>query len=124
MKRILALLMATVMICMAFAGCGNKADDKKADPTVITKDVYVGGLIYTESMIQQNAGFALGDYLDVEIGEGMTGADLIKDNADDLFHEFECVKLIAEEKGIKVTDGIHVVNQLTLKQTDYPGLFG
>ena len=27
-------------------------------------------------------------------------------------------------KGIKVTDGIHIVNQLTLKQTDYPGLFG
>lgn len=32
--------------------------------------------------------------------------------------------VMLNEKGIKVTDGIHIVNQLTLKQTDYPGLFG
>ncbi len=106
MKRILALLMATLMICAVFAGCGDKkADEVTLSKNIgeITKEVYTGGLRYAEAMLQQTYGLQFSDYLDMDMGDGTTGADFIRENTNGMFREFESVKVIAAEKGIEFT---------------------
>ncbi len=101
MKRVLALLMATLMICAAFTGCGEKAETELG---TITTEIYKSGLRYAEAMLQQSYGLAFSQYLDMEMGDGTTGADFIKKNTEAMFREFESVKTLAKENGIKFTD--------------------
>ena len=102
MKRVLALLMATLMICAAFTGCGEEKAETELG--TITTEIYKSGLRYAEAMLQQSYGLAFSQYLDMEMGDGTTGADFIKENTEAMFREFESVKTLAKENGIKFTN--------------------
>ncbi|MBQ7120230.1 MAG: peptidylprolyl isomerase [Oscillospiraceae bacterium] len=116
MKRILALLMAVLMTCTLFAGCGDeKAAEKPAEETPavevsdstlgeLTLEAYIGALGYADVVMQQNYGMSFKDYLDMDMGDGTTGADFLKENTEEMLREFESVKLIAEENGLEFSD--------------------
>lgn len=109
MKKIIAMMLAILMLCASLAGCGEKKAEtapaeEKANVGTITLDVYKGGLVYTDMVMQQQYGISFGQYLDMDMGDGTTGADFIKKNAEELFREFESVKVLAEENDLGFTD--------------------
>ncbi len=70
----------------------------------VSEEVYRGALGYANMTFENNYGMALSDNLDENIGYGMTGADLLKQQTMSLITEFEAVRLFATENGIKLSD--------------------
>ena len=103
--RILSLLVAAIMICTLFAGCGLFGG--KTVMTVggnpISEKIYEGALAQAASYFSQNFGIDATQILDMELSEGVTGADVIKENADSFVLEFESVNLFAKENGVALT---------------------
>ena len=85
--------------------------DKTQRKTVILKkkatvsaEVYRGALMYVDGVMQQSYGILLSDYIDENIGYGMTGADMLKQQAFSFITEFESARLFAMENGITLSD--------------------
>ncbi|MBQ7119560.1 MAG: S-layer homology domain-containing protein [Oscillospiraceae bacterium] len=70
----------------------------------ISEEIYRGALIYVNDVMMQNYGMAISDYLNENIGYGMTGADMLKQETFGMLTEFEAARLFAIENGIKLTD--------------------
>lgn len=71
---------------------------------MVSADIYRGALAYVNSAMEASYGIALSDCLDEDIGYGMTGAALLREQALSLITEFEAVRLFALENGIKLSD--------------------
>lgn len=101
--RILSIVLAAAMLCSLLSGCMGGKTVMKVGGNAISEEIYSSALTYTNDMFQQNYGFSVADALDEEMGDGTTGADMLKGQADDLLKEFESVLLYAKEKGIEFT---------------------
>lgn len=97
--RLLSLALVAVMLCSVLAGCGATTVMKIGDAN-ISKDVATAAISYADLMFQQTNGFSLGQMLDVELAEGQTGADLLKQEADGLLLEIEAVNQFAKSEGV------------------------
>ncbi len=71
---------------------------------VVSADIYRGALKYVDVTMNQSYGMALSDYLDEDIGYGVTGADMLREQVFSLITEFEAARLFAIENGIKISD--------------------
>ncbi|MBQ4545507.1 MAG: peptidylprolyl isomerase [Oscillospiraceae bacterium] len=103
--KIISLLLAAAMLVTMLSGCslfGGKTVMKIGDNS-ISEEIYSAALAYADNFFQQSYGISLKDYLDTEMADGMTGADMLKENADGLVKEFESVALFAKENGIEIT---------------------
>ncbi len=103
MKRIklLSLVLVAVMLCSVLAGCGATTVMKIGDAN-ISKDVASAAIAYADLIFQQNYGLSLASMLDQEMGEGQTGADLLKGQAEAVLREFEAVNQFAKSEGIEL----------------------
>lgn len=72
--------------------------------TTVSAEIYRGALMYVNGMMQQSYGILLSDYLDENIGYGMTGADMLKQQALSFVTEFEATRLFAMENGATLSD--------------------
>lgn len=100
--RIISLLVAAAMLCTLLSGCVGGKTVMKIGGNAISEDIYSAALIYTDLMMQQNVGLSIASYLDEPLGDGKTGADMLKEQADSFIKEFESVVLLAKEKGISL----------------------
>ena len=103
--KIISLLLAAVMLVTMLSGCslfGGKTVVKVGGES-ISEELFSAALVYSDTMFQQNYGISLKDYLDQEMADGMTGADMLKENALGFFKEFESLAKVARENGIELT---------------------
>ncbi len=103
-KRIISLFMAAVILCAVFSGCslfGGKTV-MKIGGNRISEDIYSYALLMVDSEFQQSYGMSFASLLDTQVAEGVTGADMLKGNADNLLLEFAAMRILAEDNGIKL----------------------
>ncbi len=104
--KFLALVMAVVMLCSLFSGC-SLFDGKTiltVDGKNISEDIYSSALALAESSFYNQNGVMLREILDVQLGENMTGADILKQYAESILCELEAARIIAEQNGLGLTD--------------------
>ena len=103
--RILSLIIAVFMLCALLAGCDDGAKTvMKVGGSNISKDIYASAIVQSNMMFEQTYGMSLATMLNEDIGDGQkTGADFLKEYAENLLIEFETFSAIAEENGIKLT---------------------
>ncbi len=101
--RILSVILAAAMLCTLLSGCMGGKTVMKIGGNAISEEIYSAAVSYADSFFQQSYGFSMADALDTELSEGVTGADMLKEQADGLVKEFESVVLYAKEKGIELT---------------------
>lgn len=103
--RILSLLVAAVMICTLFAGCGlfGGKTVMKIGGNAISESVYAGGVSQAANYFNQNFGIDISQVLDMEIGEGVTGVDVLKENAEGFIKQYESIRIFAKENGVELT---------------------
>ena len=104
--RIVSLFVVAALLCTLFSGCslfGGKTV-LKIGGNRISEDIYASMLALTDAQFQQQFGFSFGTALDVTLDEeGTTGADFLKDNTDSMLREFEAIRLLAKDNGIKLS---------------------
>lgn len=85
----------------------DKAQRKKLDlkrRTTVSAEIFRGAIAYADMAFAQNYGISLAESLDKEISYGMTGAEILKQQALSMVTEFESVRLFAIENGISFND--------------------
>ncbi|MBR5543605.1 MAG: peptidylprolyl isomerase [Oscillospiraceae bacterium] len=103
--KVLALTLATVLVCSLFAGCslfGGKTILKFGDNN-ISEAVYEGGIGYISMSFMQSYGIQLSQMLGEEFSDGVTGAEFLKEQVDGFFIEGEAINALAKENGISLT---------------------
>ena len=104
--RIVSLFVATALLCTLFSGCslfGGKTV-LKVGGNSISEDIYSSMLTFADLQVQQQIGFSFATALDIELDEeGKTGADFLRERAESIISEFEAVKRIAKDNGIKLS---------------------
>ncbi|MBR3848185.1 MAG: peptidylprolyl isomerase [Oscillospiraceae bacterium] len=104
--RILSLIIAAFMLCTLLAGCDDGAKTvMKVGGARISKDIYASAIVQSNMMFEQTYGMSLASMLGEDMGDGQTtGADLLKEYAENLIIEFETYAAVAKENGIKLTE--------------------
>ncbi|MBQ7120231.1 MAG: peptidylprolyl isomerase [Oscillospiraceae bacterium] len=101
-KSIISMLLAVIMMCTLFTGCGSdpvlKVGDREFD-----EDTYCAAVAYADLVAQQNEGISYAQSLEQEF-EGKKGIDILKEQAEDLLKQMEASRKLANDKGIKLTD--------------------
>ena len=104
--RILSLIIAVFMLCTLLAGCDDGAKTvMKVGGANVSKDIYTSAIVQSNMMFEQTYGMSLASMLNEDMGDGQTtGADFLKEYAENLIIDFETVSAIAKENGIKLTE--------------------
>ena len=102
-RKIATLALSVVMLSAMLSGCvfGGKTV-MKVNGSDVSEQVFLGAVGQMNSMYKQNLGMTVSDLLDQDFGEGMTGADLIKDSAVNYLLSFEAIRSFAKENNIKL----------------------
>jgi len=118
MKRIFTIIIATLLCVSLLAGCGGSdiktKNDKELNETVVTKigDVeitqayynFIYSLLY--SNMAQYEQYYGADWINMEIEEGKTIGDFIKENTMSQIEQLAAAVVIAGENGIKTDSEI------------------
>ncbi len=104
MRKFAALALAVVMLSGLFSGCAiGEKTVLEINGNKISEQLYLGALGQMDVSSQQSMGISFADMLDQDFGDGMTGADALKQSTDSFFKDMETVRLFAEENGITLT---------------------
>lgn len=125
MKRIFTIIIATLLCVSLLAGCGGSdiktKNDKELNETVVAKigDVkitqayynFIYSLLY--SNMAQYEQYYGADWINMEIEEGKTIGDFIKENTMSQIEQLAAAMVIADENGIKTDSEIksHIKEQ-------------
>ena len=118
MKRIVTIIIAALLCVSLLAGCGGSdiktKNDKELNETVVAKigDVkitqayynFIYSLLY--SNMAQYEQYYGADWINMEIEDGKTIGDFIKENTMSQIEQLATAVIIAEEKGIKADSEI------------------
>lgn len=102
--RIISLLLMAAIFCAIFTGCMGGKTVMTIGGNAISEDIYTAGVAFIDAMnFQQQFGLSMKDVLDQELGDGVTGAELLKETTDSFFKQNEAAMLYAKEKGVDLT---------------------
>ena len=102
MKKVFSILLAVVMMCTLFAGCGDDAVIKVGSRE-FTEDTYLAAIAYADMYFSQQNGMSYADALDEEI-DGKKGIDILKEQTEDLLKQMEASRKVSKNAGIKLSD--------------------
>ncbi len=102
MKKIFSMLLAIVMMCTLFAGCGDDAVIKVGGRE-FTEDTYLASVAYANMYLSNQTGTSYADALDEEF-DGKKGIDILKEQAEDLLKQMEASRKVAKSAGISLDD--------------------
>lgn len=101
--RFLSLALVAVMFVALLAGCTGGKTVMKVGGSNISEEIYKGFIAQSDAIFQQTYGASMVDILDQDVGNGMTGADMLRDSADYGVRQYEGLALFAKEKGIELS---------------------
>ncbi len=102
MKKIFSMLLALVMMCSLFAGCGDSAVIKVGGRE-FDEDTYLAAVAYADMSLSSQAGTSYAEALDEDF-DGKKGIDILREQAEDLLKQMEASRKVAKDSGIKLSD--------------------